>query len=452
MMFDAWWLPALTSNPEIDQYQNADLTIRSPRISADELNHVIAQLRASHSTLAGIPLERIVSAIDAAAQKLAADSSVEALLVHATGYSRENVARILDHMFEDWSAASLSALIDAELPDRAVLEGGFRGPTGVRTMARGAPLSFHIFSGNVPGVAVTSLIRSLLVKSPVLGKTASGEPVLPVLFAKALADVDPEIAKSIAVTYWPGGSTQLEEVALQAAECIVVYGGAETIESVRARVTGEKRVLVHGPKISFGIVRGDADERIAAEIAQATAAYDQQGCVSPHVAYVLGTVEQARAVAQRVATALDEYRRVLPRRAVSASEALAMREARARAEFGSIKGEDVEVFGPRDTSYTVIYEADKSFAASCLNRTLYVKPLARAGELVEILAPYRHVLQSAAIAGFSGTGKEDITMLLVSCGVTRVTNFKQLPWPPMWWHHDGRGPLNELLFWNDVEV
>ena len=46
------------------------------------------------------------------------------------------------------------------------------GRGGGRQAAFGPRLAAHVFSGNVPGVAVTSLVRSLLVKAATLGKTA----------------------------------------------------------------------------------------------------------------------------------------------------------------------------------------------------------------------------------------------------------------------------------------
>jgi hypothetical protein len=39
-----------------------------------------------------------------------------------------------------------------------------------------------------------------------------------------------------------------------------------------------------------------------------------------------------------------------------------------------------------------------------------------------------------------------------AAGATRITTFERMPWPPMDGHHDGRGPLSELVRWVDLEA
>jgi hypothetical protein len=36
-------------------------------------------------------------------------------------------------------------------------------------------------------------------------------------------------------------------------------------------------------------------------------------------------------------------------------------------------------------------------------------------------------------------------------GASRVVPFESVAFPPPWWHHDGRGPLLDLVRWVDVE-
>ena len=67
------------------------------------------------------------------------------------------------------------------------------------------------------------------------------------------------------------------------------------------------------------------------------------------------------------------------------------------------------------------------------------------------LRPTRDVLQSAALAGFAENERAELIRWLGRSGISRVTSFEQLPWPPMHWHHDGSPPLGELLRWQDIE-
>lgn len=432
--FDAWHLPGLKPDElEIATYHFGDLEIRAPELTPDQLERVIHHIGRAREVLRNAPADEIIRAIDAAAREIGNDPSTRDLLCAVTGYSQPTVDQILEHMVADWSRESLEDLLRSELE-------GAAKPIGPR-------LAFHIFSGNVPGVAVTSIIRSLLVRAATLGKTASGEPVLPVLFARALQRSAPLLADSLAVTYWPGGTETLETTAIRAADAVVVYGGAETVRQVAARTTAGTHLVVHGPKLSIGLVSRSASLEIAEPIARAVAAYDQQGCVSPHVVYVeSGGALDARVLARAIAGELEKLSITIPRRALDAAEAIAIRDARTRAEFR----DNAQVFGPHETTYTVIYDEDVTLTASCLNRTLYVKPIADAASLRSVLLPHRSVMQSIAVAGFTHQEIESVAALLGDVGITRITTFEALPWPPMTWHHDGRGPLRELLLWQDI--
>lgn len=461
LTFDAWHLPGLDAgNTELKEYELRDVRVRAPELKPQQLQEIIAHIqRARGQYLANAPVNDIITAIDAAAGRIADAASPEGqaarqLLPAVTGYSRENIDDVLHHMMRDWCRESLTALVRAELGDAAVLDGHIRDNVAGRlTFARGPRMAFHVFSGNVPGVAVTSVVRSLLVKAATLGKTASGEPVLPVLFGRALLAVAPEFAECLAITYWPGGTESLEKIALDNADAVVVYGGADTIRSISGSARPGTRILEHGPRISIGIVGPGAAPDIARDIARATAAYDQQGCVSPHIVFVeLGGYAEPIALARSVATELAVLAGTMPRGRISPGEALAIRDARARAEFRGIGGAEVQVFSSEDTSYTVIYDAAAKVTTSCLNRLLYICPIASAEALVPFLEPHRHALQSAAIAGYGEAEARALALRLADYGVTRICSFAQLPWPPMTWHHDGRGGLRELLTWHDIEL
>ncbi|HEM46734.1 MAG TPA: hypothetical protein ENO23_06785, partial [Alphaproteobacteria bacterium] len=254
--FDAFRFPTDVPLPaELETWDAGRLTFRYPAPAPELIEPAVRALRAAGRALSARPVAEIVGVIDAAANRLAdpADplrQQAERLVPEATGYSPEQARLVLDRMTADWRAPALHELLRAELGDPSALDGFVTaGPTR-RTRAYGARLAFHVFAGNVPGVAVTSLIRSLLVKSPVLGKLGSGEPVLPVLFAEAVASVDAAVADALALTYWPGGSQDAEWRACEAADLVVVYGGDEAVASFRERVPERDRLVVHGPRFS----------------------------------------------------------------------------------------------------------------------------------------------------------------------------------------------------------
>ena len=428
-----------------------DLRVRVPILSANDLTIVCETIsRNRKSFLAQTSVSEIVQHIDAAAALLQTDlPRVVMLISRVTGYSTEVVQETMEHMLRDWRAPALNEMLRAELGDIRALDEPVRDPNtdGKTIAAFGFPLALHVFAGNVPGVAVTSLIRSLLVKSATIGKTASGEPLLPVLFAEALHKVSSQLASCLAITYWESGNEDLERIALQAADACVVYGGGEAVESIARKFAPDKRLVVHGPRYSFGIVN-DISATTAASVARAVAAFDQQGCVSPHVVYVTGEKSRAGKFAADVAREMETIAGTLPRGRLTPEEAVAINELRTEAEFSS---GDVELFGNEDAPYSVIFEADPGFRVSCLNRVLFIKPIATARDVATRL-PGSRLVQSVALEGFGDKEKAELVRTLGQSGVSRITTFDRLPWPPMHWHHDGSSPLRELIWWLDIEA
>lgn len=462
-MIDAFHLPALGAPPTSTwPYARGRVELRIPQLSPALLTQQIAALRdAQHRWLAHRSVEQIIRAIHTVAQRLldpadALRQAAEDALPPVTGYSGPMTRHVLDRMAADWTAGSLRQLLKAEFTDPDALDGFVARTATTRTRAFGPPLSVHIFSGNVPGVAVTSLIRALLVKSACLGKTAAGEPVLPALFAQGLREADAELGRCLAVTYWPGGAAPLETVALDAADLVLVYGSSETIQSVRARTPAATPLIAYGHHVSFGMVSRTAlaqDARAAARTAALdVSTFDQQGCVSPHLFYVEegGPVSPAD-WAGLLAEAMRHTEHTLPRGAVAPSESAAIRQLRGEAEFAEIGGSGTRLHASAEgTAWTVIYDPDPKFAASCLNRTVRVKPVEELAHVAPLAAPFAHLLQTVGVAG----APAEVLLLAERfgrLGASRVAPLGTMSWPPAHWHHDGLPPVRSLVRWCDVE-
>jgi hypothetical protein len=467
MIVDAYHLPALLPSDVQDwrtnEYGDGRLVLRFPVLRAGAVTNTVSRLveaRAAH--LAALPTADIVSTIDQAASLLAKQDhplrrAADFALPFVTGYSAAMLQLVLGRAIELWRAPALEALLASELPQPQALDRFVCGSgTSRQSRAFGPRYAFHVFSGNIPGVAVTSLVRSLLVKAAMLGKTATNEPILPVLFARAIAEVSPDLGQCLAVTYWPGGS-DLDLEAFATADTVIVYGGQEALSSIRSRLDPRTPLVDHGPRVSFGLIGADALKDMstasatAAEAARAAAIFDQQGCVSPHALYVedgapVGPPEFAELVAQ----AMRRLSHELPRGSLTPAEAAAIHNARATAEFRALAGENVQLHASADTAWTVIFDPRPDFQASCLNRVLFIKPIRRLEDAALLVAPFSLLLQTVAIAG-GGPRLADLATQLGEAGVTRITSFAEMPWPPPVWHHDGRGPLRELLRWVDLE-
>jgi hypothetical protein len=460
MRFEAYFLPGFATTVALQRFGEGEAEIVYPEIEPPQIAAVCARLRTAAARARLVTVHDRIDAVAGAIQQVTAPHGTShqlamTLLQQTAGYSAEMVREVLAQISVSWTRAALERLVRAELGAAERLEQFVHDPvTGRRTMAIGPELVAHIFSGNVPGVAVESLIRALLVKSASFGKLAADEPVLPILFARCLPA---ELRDTIALTHWPGGTDPLERALFAEADAIVVYGGADAVESVRRRATAGQRLIVHGPRFSMGIVGPEAataahDDGLARSIARAVALFDQQGCVSPHVVYVVGDYENALKLGRAVAGQLETMQAQLPRGRLYDSEAVALHEARAQAEFSGIAGQRTELFSDVTGSFSVVVADDDGFVPSCLNRFVYIKPLSSVQRLIDLLNPVRSLLQSVAIAGFDARQSAELAVQLGRLGASRITTFESLPWPPLDWHHDGSHPLGELLRWVDWET
>ncbi len=438
-----------------------DVTVRYPVWSTDTAGRLLAVLEEAGARLADVPIRELVTRVGRVGERFLDSSDPirrEAidLLGPTAGISEEMASEILTGMARDWTAERLAELLRREFDDPGVLDGFRRLDEGRSVRARGPLLIFHVGAGTVPGVSVTSMIRSLLVKSAVLLKPGLGDVVLPVLFAEALAEEAPELSDAIAVTYWPGGSSPLEGLALEKAEAVVAYGGNEAISALKARTPVTTRFIPYHHRVSVGLVGREAltVERaplVARMAARAVSMFDQRGCVSPQAIYV----EEGGAVdpeqwATMLASAMAEVEAELPGGHLTAQEASAVHQVRGSAELREASGSGVRVFKADESFWTVILEDEMRFAPSCLNRVVSVVPTPDLYGVAGSLGEVGRYLQTVAIAG-AGERLETLAESLCRAGATRVTSFEKAPWPPPWWRHDGASVLTGLISWIDLE-
>lgn len=372
-------------------------------------------------------------------------------LPEVTGLSQPMIASTLPKMLEGYRRDRLLRLLEDELGDPLILD-GFRPRAGGYSRVFGPKLITHVFSGNIPALAVPGLISALLVKSASLAKASSEEPIFPALFASSLAEEDPRLGECLAVLWWKGGDEALEEIAFSHSDVVVAYGTDEAVESIRAKVKG--RFIGHGHKLSFGIVGREALlslEEVAEKAAYDVSLFDQQGCLSPHLFYVEeGGAIGSEGFAEALANAMAELEKRLPRGRISPEEAGAILQLRGSYEFKEIAGKKVIVYAGERMAWTVIYEADPTFLPSCLNRTVRVKPVEDIFRVLDLVAPFGPYLSAVGVA-VSPDRLVPLADGLGRLGVSRICPIGRMQHPPIRWHHDGRFQILDLLRWVDLE-
>jgi hypothetical protein len=182
-----------------------------PRPDREWLGNLGQFLRAQHRKAAERPVAEALAVLDSVNTRWADPSSLERkeadeLLAATAGYPREVIRPALDHLFSGLRAAQLTASLAEELGDGQVLDTWIERPIlGTRSRAYGPRLTLVVASGNVPMAAIPTIVFALLLKSPVLVKLSSDEPVLAGLYLRSLAAIDETLGQNCAAVWWPGG-------------------------------------------------------------------------------------------------------------------------------------------------------------------------------------------------------------------------------------------------------
>ena len=462
-VIEAWSLaePLPERTQVVDQdVLEGGLVLRRIVVDREGAEQLVRNLREGRAALLDRPAGEIARALGRVGQRFLEDTDPlreEALrlLPSSAAVSPAMAREILNGMASDWTERRLWELLERELAGGAVLDGfTSEALAGRRVRALGPAFTVHVCSGTVPGVSVTSLVRALLVKSSVLLKPGRGDEVLPRLFRQGLVETAPELAAAAGVVYWPGGAGEpLERFALEGADLLVVYGDQETIREVRGSARATTPVVAYPHRVSFAVVGAEGGEGVVTEAAwdaaRAVALFEQRGCVSPHLVYVLGAEEDASAFADALASSLARASVELP--APPAGDLLAARlhQERGAAEVAQAAGRG-RAWSGSDGSWTVVLDPSLEFRASCLGRFVWVKPASSIESLLEAVRPYRRHLQTVAVAGLEGSLPE-LAEGLARMGAVRIAPLPRAPWPPAWWHHDGQGALAALVRWTDLE-
>jgi hypothetical protein len=186
----------------------------------------------------------------------------------------------------------------------------------------------------------------------------------------------------------------------------------------------------------------------AAGLARDVCAYEQQGCVSPRIVYVIG---DPLPFAERLAEALATETERLPPPDPDAGTATAIRSARSELEFrGYARSGAVSVLGSTDElAWTVLVHDQPTTETETLPRVVSVCGLSSVQELAGPLQILEGRIQSI---GFCGSHDlEALADLAATLGVSRVAPFGRIAWPPPDWRHDGKHQLLPLLQWTDWE-
>ena len=325
-----------------------EVTLRYPVLTPETVQDLCETTRCNRSqTLAAYSVEHIVDIIGEAVElwtnpDYEGRQIAESLIPSITGYDATMTRIELKRYMRMFRRRELLRFLDDELPSPRMLDEYRPNKSGGYTRLYGPDLTFHVFSSNVPGIPVWSMTMSLLTKSAIIGKSSFDEPLMPVLFARSLTQINPDLADVLAIVPWRGGTVELEDVAIGEANAVIAYGSSHTTEAIRPRVSAGKPFLSYGARIGFSLIgrealRADTHVQTVHRMAVDVATYDQQSCLAPQTIFVErgGAISPAQ-TAELLASELDSQQRKYPRSTPSDTESLAIRRARSQTEMQAL--------------------------------------------------------------------------------------------------------------------
>lgn len=457
------------------------VSIRLPVVQPEDLRRWIEALRRARAEhladrpIAAIlrPIERVIARhLDPRDRKRRALAQA---LLESGSYAPPMVERALDDAFEPLARGGLRRWIASELGSVSALDRPVPTREGVLRRAVGPEWMFQVYAGNVPAVPVWPMLTALVLKSALLAKTSSQEPVLAPHLARAIAEEDEALGRCLAVVWWKGGTAELDRAALAEAPAVLAFGGEAAITSLARQGRPDARAVFHGPKVSLAYLGRGALSRAnlagaARRLALDVSLYDQQGCLSPHAVYAeRGGAVTPVDLAAALGEALQDSARALPRREPAPAEAAAVQLYRTQARFDAAMlgfppqppglapsgppppaAENRVLASESGTRWTVVCESGARFQPGPTHRTIRVHAIAGPEEFERAIAPSVRFVEALALEE-TNPRRENLAARFAALGIPRIAAFGALQRPSPLGTHGGVRRLEPFVTWVTVE-
>lgn len=372
------------------------------------------------------------------------------VLPKATGFSPEMISMGLKEMKEILSPDALTQKMNTEF--RQIPRGPeswYRPETG--TILRWHPIGtvFHVLSGNVFLVGPGSLVEGLLTGNVNILKMSSGETYFMPQFLQSMAEVDTDgvVSSSVALVSFSSGRKDLIQCVKSRSDGVVVWGGEEAVQSYRSNLPSKTRLVIFGPKMSFGLVtnQGFASwgvEKVATQLSNELGIWDQNACTAPQVCFVQGE-ENAQKLVDSLPEALNTSLKEFPPGIISSDEAVEIEKLRSIFEVREGLGEGTIHAAP-GFDWTVLLDKEVDLKPSPLHRTIRVIPFESLDEIYSVVEPMKSYVQTV---GLVATSEESLFVSneLSARGALRITTLGSMSGGDIDEPHDGAFDLPQLM-------
>ncbi len=332
----------------------------------------------------------------------------------------------------------------------------------IRAQPRG--LVCHWIAGNVPTLAVFSLIQSVMAKNTNIVRVPVEIVPGVIELLRPLRDVSVvhngknytgnDLLRTISVVYFPSDNYDLNKNFSLNADCKVVWGGKEAVESILALPQKEHcESIVFGPKYSFSVVdeksvnsNPDLFKRIVMDIIL----FEQNACSSSHVIFYelnksdisrKAKLAEAKNFSSKLGNAFEELSRRYPKRInMYFSDIL-----NARGKY--LLDPDKDLVTSRELDWTVLIDDELQLEEPIKSRTVFVKPIDSVFDVIPLIT---HKIQTVGFALSNHDKVREFCEKATYSGVSRCVpvgtmNDYDTPW-------DGLFFIDRLVRWALMRV
>ena len=296
--------------------------------------------------------------------------------------------------------------------------------------AGGVPpqLCLVVLGGVLPPSHVQAIAYPYLLGAELIVKHPSRDPLFAAVFAEALEDELLIVERLGFGGIW------------NRADAAVAVGDDESIHAISQRIAAATPMLRFGHRSAINLVLGGAVARnraTAHDIALSVGTFDQLGCLSPREVLVVGSDDDAAALASSIDAELSAY-------PVRKSLGLEV-ESSLRAFREAALLEDHPIYGPDNLQWGVQVRVGGQYEGTPGGRHVVVRAIESLSALPEVLSPIAGRLSAVGLSG--GPLDPATSRLLVRLGASRIVEPCLLQAPPPTWPHDGCRPLASLCRW-----
>lgn len=418
--------------------------------SAEAITQINAELRKHLEWIRSQPVDALIGLIAQVSKKWLSESEVfsvtqnQGLEFLVSWCSPENLIRIANE-----GLCGNRKYADAFIPF------GDNGVHFLHATSRG--MVCHWLAGNVQVLGMFVLIQSILTKNVNLLRVSSRDNGA---FQQLLSAFSEEIYRThgghvisgddllstIALVFFDHSDKKAGQKMSELADVRIAWGGSEAVSTVSSfPSTYDCEDIIMGPKLSMSVVSKEAisDERKAKKLARKIAidasVFDQTGCASAHNVFVERGADISPAeFAAYLGNGMSKVARQIPKGSMAPEEFAAVHSARGIYDF---KG---EVYGDKDSVWTVLYDEDTELNKPVYSRVVFVHAINTLDDVLQFITKDIQTIGLAATGDkafqFAIEASKQGAVRFPVCG--KMLNFES-PW-------DGMYIMDRLVKWNTL--